>query len=305
MPYFTDAMRLIGHLADETSARAFADYLYVQGIENQLEHDKSDGWGIWISDEDKIARANDLLSAFHQNPTDPKYTKEAKGAANLREQEQKDQETYQKRVRNRRHLFRPLTPYSFGPLTFILILISVVVFFLSHFGSNTDAVMKLFITDYMTEGDMIRWVGTLPEVRHGEIWRLITPIFIHMGPWHIIFNMLCLRDLGSMIEGRQSWVHLLILTLVIAACSNLAQFYKDGPAFGGMSGVIYGLLGYIWLRGKFDPASGLYLHPYTVTMMIVWFFVCFTGFLPVANTVHAVGLGMGMAWGYLSSLRYR
>src|ERR1051326_7893397 len=244
-------MRLIGHLADETSARAFADYLYVQGIENQLEHDKNDGWGIWISDEDKITRANDLLTEFRQNPANPKYSKDAKGAADLREQEQKDQESYRKRLRNRRHLFRPLTPYGFGLLTFVMIAISVAVFFISRFGENTEAVMFLFITDYAIDGNTISWHATLPEIRRGEVWRLITPIFIHMNALHIIFNMLWLRDLGSMIEGRQSWVHLLLLTLIIAAGSNLAEFYfGHTPAFGGMSGVVYGLLGYIWLRGK-------------------------------------------------------
>src|SRR5262249_46234350 len=125
---------------------------------------------------------------------------------------------------------------------------------------------------------------------------------------HILFNMLWLRDLGSMIEGRQSSLHLLLLVLIIGACSNLGQCYigMKGPDFGGMSGVVYGLLGYIWIRGKFDPGSGLYLHPTTVWMMVIWFIACFTPFIPnIANSAHAVGLGMGMAWGYLSSLRYR
>ena len=66
-----------------------------------------------------------------------------------------------------------------------------------------------------------------------------------------------------------------------------------------MSGVVYGLLGYIWMRGKFDPGSGLYLHPSTVTMMIIWFFACFTPIIPnVANAAHAAGLVIGIAWGY-------
>jgi len=109
-----------------------------------------------------------------------------------------------------------------------------------------------------------------------------------------------------MVEERQSSVHLLLLTLVIAVCSNLAQYFVAGPVFGGMSGVVYGLLGYIWIRGKFDPASGLYLHSYNVMMMLIWFFACLFHLIPnVANTVHAVGLVIGMAWGYLSSLHYR
>jgi GlpG protein len=296
-------MRLIGHLTDEISARAFADYLYVQGIENQLEQDNREGWGIWISDEDKITRASDLLTAYRQNPSDPKYAKEGKGAAELRAQEEKDQDSYRKKLRNRRHLFQTLTPYSFGPLTFGMIAVSVFVAFLSNLGGNKDAIRGLFITDF-TSGV---WDPSLPEIRQGEIWRLITPIFIHFGLPHIVFNMFCLRDFGSMIEARQSSLHLLILTIVFAICSNLGEVYIGHALnFGGMSGVLYGLLGYIWIRGKFDPGSGLYLHPYTVIIMIGWFFACYTGFLgPVANTAHAVGLGMGMAWGFLSSLPYR
>lgn len=299
-------MRLIGHLADEPAARAFADYLYVQGIENQVEHEKTDGWGIWISDEDKIARAADLLTAFRQNPSDPKYKKQGKGAAELRAQEQKDQESYRKRLKSRRHLFRPLTPYGFGPLTTVMILASIVVFVLSRFAENLESVRALFISDYIMHVHMLSWEALPPEIREGQVWRLITPIFIHMGPLHILFNMLWLRDLGSMVEGRQSSLHLLALTLVIAAFSNLVEYYIMGPAFGGMSGVIYGLLGYVWIRGKFDPASGLYLHSYNVTMMLIWFFACLFKLIPnVANATHAVGLIIGMAWGYLSSLRYR
>jgi GlpG protein len=85
--------------------------------------------------------------------------------------------------------------------------------------------------------------------------------------------------------------------------SNLAQYLGKGPLFGGMSGVVYGLLGYVWMKGKNDPASGLFLHPQTVTMMLLWFFLGFTPVLPnIANITHGAGLFLGCAWGYLSSL---
>jgi GlpG protein len=306
-------MRAIGHLTDETAARTFGDYLYVQGIENHVELLKPDGWAVWVNDEDKIEQAASLLAAFRQNPNDPKYRAEGKSAAALREKEEKGEAAYRKKVRDRRQVFRPLAAYGFGPLTFVLIVISVVVFIYSRLGTAHEPIMRLFITDYTLEGNLIGYNPTLPEIRHGEIWRLITPIFIHFDVLHILFNMLWLRDLGSMIENRQgSWL-LALLVLVIAVGSNLAQFYYGGPGlraggpeFGGMSGVVYGLLGYIWIRGKFDPGSGLFLHSYTVTMMIIWFFACFTPLIPhVANGTHAAGLVMGMAWGYLSSLRYR
>jgi GlpG protein len=306
-------MRAIGYLTDEQAARTFGDFLYVQGIENQVELHKPDGWAVWVKDEDKIEQATALLTTFRKNPSDPKYRAQGKSATALREKEEKGKATYQKKVRDGRQLFRPLAAYGFGPLTFVLILISVVVAIVSRFGEAQDPIMRLFMTDYSVQGSYISWNPRLLEIRHGELWRLITPIFIHFGPLHLIFNMLWLRDLGSMIEARQSSWLLGLMVLVVAVASNLVQFYfggphfhPGGPDFGGMSGVVYGLLGYVWIRGKFDPASGLFLHSYTVTMMIIWFVACFTPLIPhVANGTHAAGLVIGMAWGYLSSLRYR
>jgi len=299
-------MRLIGHLTNESAARAFGDYLFVQGIQNRLEHQPDEGWAIWVNDEDQVEGAARLLAEFRANPADPKYQAQAKTAAVLRAEQEKGEAAWRKKLRDRRHLFRPLTGHSFGPLTFVLIIASVAVFVLSDFARDFDRVMSLFITRYWEHGQYIQWNATLPEIREGQVWRLLTPIFIHFDVLHIFFNMLWLRDLGSMIEGRQSTWHLALLVLPIAVCSNAAEFYLGHtPAFGGMSGVVYGLFGYIWLRGRFDPASGLFLHPTTVIMMVVWFLICLTGVLPVANIIHAVGLAMGLAWGYLSSLRYR
>ena len=106
-------MRAIGHLTDESAARSFGDYLYVQGIENQIEHHKPEGWAIWVNDEDKVEQAGALLTAFRQNPTDPKYQAAGKGAAALREKQEKGAAAYRKKVRDGRQLFRPLAAYDY------------------------------------------------------------------------------------------------------------------------------------------------------------------------------------------------
>src|SRR5436305_11931027 len=133
-------MRLSRHLAEEPAAQLFGDYLFAQGIQNQLEHDP-DGWGIWIAEEDRITQAASLLALFRENPTDPKYRTEAQRASKLREEAKQDHERYRTKVRNRRHLFRPITSYGFGPLTFVLIVISVAVFILSKFGHEHGRIM--------------------------------------------------------------------------------------------------------------------------------------------------------------------
>ena len=146
----------------------------------------------------------------------------------------------------------------------------------------------------------------LPEIRQGEVWRLVTPMFIHFSIIHILFNMLWLKDLGSLIESRQSSWLLAVMVLAIAAVSDLAQYFYSGPIFGGMSGVVYGLFGYVWIRGKLDPGSGLVMDRRNATMMLIWLAFCFTGLVgPIANGAHVAGLLVGVAWGGLSSLRYR
>lgn len=298
-------MRLIGHLANESSARTFSDCLEVQGIDHQVEHDAADGWGIWIAEEDKIPEASQLLQRFQEEPKAAQFQGQAAAARTAREQKKQEQAAYEGKVRNRRHLFRPLTGYRFGPLTFALIAISAAVALYSRMGENVDPILSLFIVD----PSLALRPGVdalLEQMRTGEVWRLFTPIFIHFGPLHILFNMMWLADLGSMIESRQSTWLLGVFVLVTAVVSNVAQYLVAGPFFGGMSGVVYGLLGYIWIRGKYDPGSGLYLHPTTIITMIIWFVAGYTGLLGhMANTAHAAGLVLGIAWGFLSGLRYR
>jgi GlpG protein len=310
-------MRTIGQLDNEALARTFSDYLYVQRIENEIEPEKDGKWTVWINSEDELERAKAELEAYRLNPGGTKFKTTARAAGDLKEKEQREQAAYEKRVKERRHLFKPLAGYGVGPVTFALIFICVGVYLLRQFGSP-QAFFPLYISrmDLTNLGGLSFWQVIevrlthfqleLPEIQHGEIWRLFTPIFLHFSIMHIFFNMYCLYVWGSMIEGRQNGWVLVLLVLVIAPVSNAAQFFTGGPDFGGMSGVIFGLFGYIWIRGKLDPGSGLILHPSTVTMGIIWFFLCIFRVVPdVANTVHTVGLVMGMAWGWLSSLKYR
>ena len=68
-----------------------------------------------------------------------------------------------------------------------------------------------------------------------------------------------------------------------------------------MSGVVYGLFGYVWMKGKYDPGEGMFLHPSTIMIMLFWFAFCFVGPMNIANGAHAGGLAVGTLWGYLSS----
>ncbi|MDB6032817.1 MAG: Rhomboid family protein [Verrucomicrobiales bacterium] len=289
-------MRIIGHVGTETNASTFSDFLLVKGINNSVE-EEAGKWAIWIHSEDEIPKATDLLNAFNANPGDPRFRQSRVVAAEIKEKELEEAEKAGKRRFDRSKIFKSTTPYGIGALTLVLIMASVAVAALTGLGSNLEVVSVFRISNHYGRG------FNLPEVFHGEVWRLLTPILLHGSFLHIFFNMMWMFDLGSMVEARETSWKLLALVLVIGVLSNLGQLYFVGPNFGGMSGVVYGLLGYIWMKGKFDPASGLYLHPQTVVMMLIWFFACLFNFIPaVANWAHGVGLAAGMAWGALSSL---
>ncbi|MBI4356744.1 MAG: rhomboid family intramembrane serine protease [Gammaproteobacteria bacterium] len=188
------------------------------------------------------------------------------------------------------------------PFTLALIAASVLVSLISRFGMDLDALQLFFITSFVVSAQGMSYHANLPEIWQGEVWRLITPIFIHFGVIHILFNMLWLWDLGRAIERRESSQRILFLVLCFGILSNVGQFYATGPQFGGMSGVVYGLLGYLWIRGKKDPFYGLRLRPEIVVMMLIWFVLCWLGWVGnIGNVSHTVGLGLGISLGFISA----
>ncbi len=139
----------------------------------------------------------------------------------------------------------------------------------------------------------------------GQWWRLVTPIFIHFGVAHLLFNVAVVVEFGRRIEyGGGSWL-LLGLTLIVAVCSNVAQFLLSGTAlFGGLSGVAYGLLAYVVVRGRFDADPAWRVNRSFVVGVLLILVAMSSGItqlfgLYLANTAHWVGLGAGGAMALL------
>lgn len=291
-------MRHIGHLPDQAQGRLFGDLLLTKGIHNEIEAEPDGSVLIWIVEDDQLAEAQGWLEKFRANPAGAEFRDAAAFAARTRKAEAKEKAEYAGRVRTRKSLFPAFGAYGVGILTYALIGICVAVAFYSKFGENENWVRLFLISDPLKAAP-----GFLPDVfQHGEFWRLLTPVFLHFGVLHLVFNMMWLYQLGSLIEARQGPLRLLLLVIVTGIFSNVAQYLIGGPQFGGMSGVVYALAGYVWMRGKHDHASGLFLNQQSVTILLVWLVVCFTGFVgPVANYAHLGGLVSGMAIGRISA----
>lgn len=134
--------------------------------------------------------------------------------------------------------------------------------------------------------------------QNGEFWRPFGPAFLHFGVLHILFNMMWIKTVGGAIEFVRGTRRFVALCLIIAAISNIAELFWSGPYFGGASGVVFGLIGYVWMKGKTSPRDGLGLEPRTVTYSIAWLVICMTGALgAIANAAHLVGFLTGIVIG--------
>lgn len=290
-------MRRIGDIATEEDARRFGDHLLATGVENEVEPE-GESWIVWVVDDDDLDTARDKLESFRRNPSDPVYARSAAKAGEMRRQTEEEEKRWQKQQRNLRTGFAR-GPITRAPATIAFIVISVGVALLTRLGteSNDPAIGWLSFASYTEDGMRIRWYG-LDDILSGQVWRIFTPMFIHYGFMHLLFNLFWLSDFGAQIESRKGTPFFLIMTLLIAGLSNALQYSVGGPGFGGMSGVVYGLFGYLWMKMRYQPEEGLGVAPSTVTILLVWLVVCMTGLLgPIANGAHIGGLVVGMAFG--------
>ncbi|MEP5321858.1 rhomboid family intramembrane serine protease [Marinobacter alexandrii] len=194
-----------------------------------------------------------------------------------------------------------------APVTAVLILLSIAGFLLIYFQLPLTILSYFTFSPLVVMGDSISF-GEMG----GQYWRLITPAFLHFGWLHIVFNSLWLWELGARVERVMGGLNMLGLFLVIAMVSNACQYLFGGPSlFGGMSGVVYGLLGFSWAGAKVQPAWQIAPPTGIMVFMVGWLVVCMLGvvevlgFGAIANAAHVGGLVSGAILGVVFALSSR
>ncbi len=191
-----------------------------------------------------------------------------------------------------------------------LIAFACLVSFYSSFGSKLNLIEPIFFNKFLISFNQIQFYDFQTTfLLSNEWWRLVTPMFIHFSPTHLIFNSLWIYILGREIEQLDGKIIFIFLILFTSVSSNYFQYSFSGPSlFGGLSGVVYGLLGYCFVSETFLRINKFSFPPAIYIFMFVWLLIGFTGFLDllgfgkIANFAHLGGLLSGILSGYIFSM---
>ncbi|WP_416148582.1 rhomboid family intramembrane serine protease [Salipaludibacillus sp. HK11] len=147
-------------------------------------------------------------------------------------------------------------------------------------------------------GEEIRFLGVGQNIMiaMGEYWRIITPIFLHGGLMHMLFNSFSLVLFGPALESMLGRTRFIIAYLSTGILANIAYFFlgDDLRSHLGASGAIFGLFGiYVYMvlvrKDLIDQANS------QLVMTIVVLGVIMTFINPGINILaHIFGLISGM-----------
>lgn len=185
-----------------------------------------------------------------------------------------------------------------GNFTFAILIICILIYFFGFF-MKYEQVYNVLLFGPKETGDTFSYIFS------GEYWRLFTPALIHFGLLHILFNLMWWKDLGNILENTKGIFFLIFFLIITGTFSNLLQAYMGGANFGGLSGVIYALFGYLWIYKLIIPTAKYGLPKSDIVLMFGWLVLCMFDIFSfkAANWAHGGGLLIGVVIGVMSGLQ--
>ena len=135
-----------------------------------------------------------------------------------------------------------------------------------------------------------------------EIWRYLSHTLVHLSNMHILFNLTWWWIFGGAIERQLGSIKLLQIYLLAGVITGVAQNVASGPAFFGLSGVVYAVLGYVFVLDKLNKQTDFEVPDGFFYMLVVGILLGFAGPLVdinIGNTAHISGLLVGMLVAFL------
>jgi len=270
-----DVLQPLVQLKDHNIALLFCNYLLSLGIQAKLKDSPEGGYVIFCP-HDKISQAKTEFEAFIAQPYAEKYQQAAWERGETVTVHNGDLSLFDN--------FKDSFLAHAGIVTLLVFIVCWLVFL----GSELGWAQQLFNT--------LQFYPRLSlDAFLAEPVRLIGPAFFHFSWLHIVFNTMWWWQLGGSIEKTLGKATLINLLLISAIVSNLGQYLVSGANFGGLSGVVYALVGFVWWFGYLAPERGLSLSKPLIGFLLFWLVLGFVDLLPVnvANTAHLLGLISG------------
>ena len=270
-------MILLIQLNDPQLAQMLADYLQSRHMPCQLQVSET-GVSLWLLDDKQAAMAEQEVQRFVREPHHARY----------REAAWQQEKPASWRSTTDSGLLTELMLQA-QPLMLLVTVLIAGVFLLYWFAIPVETLLSF------------EWPW-----QRGQVWRLVTPVLLHFSVLHLLFNLAWWWYLGGRLEYRYGVGKLAILLFSGALIPNVLQAMVSGAEFGGLSGVTYALIGYLWLRerGSEDQSqvavsNGLFIF------MLCWLVLGFTNLfgLNTANLAHLGGLLVGLSQGWRDSHR--
>lgn len=254
-------MRCIGQVEGEEGARTLEDYLYVQGIESEVEEGNGGTWRVWVLDEDRVDEAKGLLSRYLSMPGAAEFAA-ARGAAAAGRGAAAAGEA--KEARARRREAAAMTAAAAGHGTRVT---------WATMGMAAAAWAAMAWARSQGGGGAASAVlaALVPKaggIASGQVWGLLTPALVHADGWSLLFNLFWFYEMGAPVERDAGPWRFAALLAGWAVATSLAWMFAGG--WPGLYGAVYGLLGYSWTRARLDHGFRTWLTPLGAGLLAVY-----------------------------------
>lgn len=190
------------------------------------------------------------------------------------------------------------------PLTALIIIVLIGVFAWQHFSPDWHAWLTYNETLWPAQRAAL---NTYLDMAGWELWRHTV---LHFSTFHLISNLLWIWVFAGAMERVGERTAIIALLVCCGFAGNLFQWWLAGPAFGGASGVVYGLAAWTGLRQtRYKVPYGV--PPAVLVIMVIFMLITITGdtFAPgisgIANGGHLGGLLCGFLMAILWPVSYR
>lgn len=274
-------------LATEINLLRFSQFLQSQGILHRI-NEESGQQIIWVQEPSQAIFIREALDTWRFDDPVPGDRKLAT----------------QILLSTGRGIMKLGEAFMRAPVSLLLITACLIVAIVSELGTQPQRVSFLFYPALDHSG-LTALLISINEIT--ELLRSFAPMLLHFGELHLVFNMLWLWYFGRQLESTHPrWLYIALI-LICSFAGNTAQYLFTGyNNFGGMSGVVYGLVGYVWLIHIFMPKSGLLIN----SKMFLVFVVALVAMEIlasswIASAAHIGGLIAGLLFAALVVFFYR